>query len=52
MEALCAGELTAEDFRISGETLRRQAKAAEAARAAMAAQEAARAAEAAAKAGG
>jgi len=31
MEALCAGELTAEDFRISGETLRRQADAAEAA---------------------
>lgn len=31
MEALCAGELTAEDFRISGETLRCQAAAAEAA---------------------
>jgi propanediol dehydratase small subunit len=31
MEAICAGELTAEDFRISGETLRRQADAAEAA---------------------
>jgi len=31
MEALCTGELTAEDFRISGETLRRQADAAEAA---------------------
>ena len=31
MEALCAGELTAEDFRISGETLRRQADASEAA---------------------
>ena len=31
MEAIRAGELTAEDFRISGETLRRQADAAEAA---------------------
>jgi propanediol dehydratase small subunit len=31
MEPLCAGELTAEDFRISGETLRGQADAAEAA---------------------
>jgi propanediol dehydratase small subunit len=31
IEALRAGELTAEDFRISGETLRRQAQAAEAA---------------------
>ena len=31
MEAICAGELTAEDFRISGETLCRQADAAEAA---------------------
>ena len=31
MEALLAGELTTEDFRISGETLRRQADAAEAA---------------------
>jgi propanediol dehydratase small subunit len=29
MEAICAGKLTAEDFRISGETLRRQADAAE-----------------------
>jgi propanediol dehydratase small subunit len=31
MEAIRAAELTAEDFRISGETLRRQAEAAEAA---------------------
>ena len=31
IEAIRAGELTAEDFRISGETLRRQADAAEAA---------------------
>lgn len=31
IEALRTGELTAEDFRISGETLRRQAEAAEAA---------------------
>jgi propanediol dehydratase small subunit len=31
IKALLAGELTAEDFRISGETLRRQADAAEAA---------------------
>jgi propanediol dehydratase small subunit len=31
MEALLAGELTAKDFHISGETLRRQADAAEAA---------------------
>jgi propanediol dehydratase small subunit len=31
MGPLCAGELTAEDFRISGGTLRRQADAAEAA---------------------
>jgi propanediol dehydratase small subunit len=31
MEALLAGELTTEDFHISGETLRRQADAAEAA---------------------
>jgi propanediol dehydratase small subunit len=31
IEAVLAGELTAEDFRISGETLRCQAKAAEAA---------------------
>jgi propanediol dehydratase small subunit len=30
IEAVLAGELTAEDFRISGETLRRQADAAEA----------------------
>jgi len=29
IEALLAGELTTEDFRISGETLRRQAEAAE-----------------------
>ena len=31
MEALLAGELTTEDFRVSGETLRHQADAAEAA---------------------
>ena len=31
MQAVLAGDLTAEDFRISGETLRRQAEAAEAA---------------------
>jgi propanediol dehydratase small subunit len=31
VEAILAGELTIEDFRISGETLRRQAEAAEAA---------------------
>jgi propanediol dehydratase small subunit len=31
IEAICAGELTAEDFHISGETLHRQADAAEAA---------------------
>jgi propanediol dehydratase small subunit len=31
IEAILAGELTIEDFRISGETLRRQAEAAEAA---------------------
>jgi propanediol dehydratase small subunit len=31
IEAVLAGDLTAEDFRISGETLRRQADAAEAA---------------------
>jgi propanediol dehydratase small subunit len=31
METLLAGELTTEDFRVSGETLRRQADAAEAA---------------------
>jgi propanediol dehydratase small subunit len=31
MEALLAGELTTEDFRVSGDTLRRQADAADAA---------------------
>jgi propanediol dehydratase small subunit len=31
IESICAGELTADDFRISGETLRHQADAAEAA---------------------